>query len=297
MITGDLLLSTASLPLGTAAELYAAEGIPVFPCIPGGKRPVTAHGFLDATTDPGAVRRWWMRWPQANIGVPTGSRSGIDVVDIDVHNAPGPASSRRATRVGLLDGWLVTVRTPSGGMHAYYPCHSNHLQPSWQAANVGIDFRGTGGYIVAPPSRGDTNRGPAAYEVLVVAAERPHPINAAALREFLDPRPTRLPPARNARREELSSERLAAWVASRCEGERNRSLFWAACRLAEQGTDPTTMLEVLGPAAEHAGLSASEITTTIHSAYRTSSAAPPARSDDHDPRRTVRATIESPGLA
>jgi hypothetical protein len=296
MITGDLLTATFSLPLGAAAAVYAAAGIPVFPCIPGGKKPMTGHGFLDATTDPVAVRRWWMRWPQANIGIPTGYRSGVDVVDVDVHNAPGPASFDRAATAGFVGGWLATVRTPSGGMHAYFPCDPGRRQPSWQAANAGIDFRGTGGYIIAPPSRGDDNGGPVAYKVLAVA-ERSRPVKSAALREFLDPRPPRRAPVRVVCPEDLSTQRLASWVASRGEGERNRGLFWAACRLAEQGIDPTTMLEVLGPAAEHAGLPTSEINTTIRSACRTSSSASPARSSDRQLDGTMRAAIQPRGLA
>jgi hypothetical protein len=296
VITGDLLTATSSLSLAVAASVYASAGIPVFPCILGGKKPMTEHGFLDATADPVVVRRWWMRWPQANIGIPTGHHSGIDVVDVDVHNAPGPASFRRAAQAGLVGGWIATVRTPSGGMHAYFPCHPDRRQPSWQAANAGIDFRGTGGYIIAPPSRGDSSGQLVPYSVLAVAAERPHPVKGAALRDFLDPRPSgpRLP--RHVSREDLGADRLASWVASRGEGERNRGLFWAACRLAEQGTDPSTMLAVLGPAAERAGLPESEITTTIRSAYRTTSPGPPARSDDHRPHRATSAAIQPRGL-
>lgn len=296
MITGDLLTATASLSLAAAAAVYASSGIPVFPCIPGGKRPMTGHGFLDASADLVEVRRWWTRWPQANIGIPTGHHSGIDVVDVDVHNAPGPASFRRAAQAGLVEGWLATVRTPSGGVHAYFPCHPDRRQPSWQAANAGIDFRGTGGYIIAPPSRGDSSGQLVPYEVLAVAAERPHPVKAAALRDFLDPRSRRPPWACRVSREDLGAERLASWVASRSEGERNRGLFWAACRLAEQGTDPSTTLAVLGPAAENAGLPESEITTTIRSAYRTTSPGPLARSDDHQAHRAKSGAIEPRGL-
>lgn len=298
MITGDLLTVTSSLPLRAAAAVYVAAGIPVFPCVPGRKKPMTGHGFLDASTDPMTVRRWWSRWPEANIGIPTGDSSGIDVVDVDVHNAPGPASFDRAAKASLVGGWLATVRTPSGGLHAYFPCNPDRRQPSWQAASAGIDFRGTGGYIVAPPSRGNNSGRPAPYEVLAMATERPHPINAQALRQFLDPRPTQAPIARTIRRDDLNTERLAAWVASLGEGERNRGLFWAACRLAEQGTDPATMLHVLGPAAKHAGLPASEITTTIRSAYRTNSSAPPAvPSDDHRVHQSMGAALEPWRLA
>lgn len=296
MITGDLLTVAASLPRDAAAAIYAAAGVPVFPCVDGEKRPITKHGFLDATTDPLTVRRWWSHWPGANIGIPTGSRSGIDVVDVDVHGAPGPAAFRRAEAAGLVGGWVATVRTPSGGMHAYFPCHSDRHQPSWQAASAGIDFRGTGGYVIAPPSRGVHDGESVPYEVIGVALDGIRPVRGAALRQFLDPRPPRPAPFEQPGRQELSAERLASWVASRAEGERNRGLFWAACRLAEQGSDPTQMLELLGPAAEHAGLASAEITTTIRSAYRTTSPHPSSlRQDDHG--RGVSTTRGSQGMA
>ena len=65
------------------ALTYAGRGIPVFPCEPGGKRPLTAGGFLEATTDEALIRGWWGRWPNANVAIPTGERSGLLVLDVD----------------------------------------------------------------------------------------------------------------------------------------------------------------------------------------------------------------------
>ena len=76
----------------------------------------------------------------------------------------------------------------------------------------------------------------------------------------------------------VDAERLAAWVSGRGEGERNRSLFWAACRLAENGTSPGDALDALGAAAQSAGLSDREITTTVRSASRTPQPGPAAQS-------------------
>lgn len=296
MITGPLLASADGLPLAAAALQYAKHGVPVFPCLPGGKKPLTGHGFLDASTDPLAVRRWWVRWPHANIGLPTGAASGADVIDIDVHAAPGPQSYDRADAAGLVNGWLAQVQTPSGGMHAYHPTRPGCRQPSWQAAAAGIDFRGTGGYIVAPPSRLQMGNDQIAYQVIAVTANWSQPVDAAALRRFLDPRPTRPAPSDGVRRPGSDADRLASWVASRREGERNRGLFWAACRLAEDGQDASTTLAVLGPAAEHAGLPATEITTTIRSAYRTASTSLRSLPDQEPGRPTARAKIEGPTL-
>ena len=63
----------------------------------------------------------------------------------------------------------------------------------------------------------------------------------------------------------------------RGEGERNRGLFWAACRLAENGLPASDALDVLTAAASHAGLAEREIVTTVRSAYRTVHPAPARR--------------------
>ena len=58
-------LAGYSRELLKGALVYAGRGIPVFPCEAGGKRPLTADGFLEATTDETRIRRWWARWPNA----------------------------------------------------------------------------------------------------------------------------------------------------------------------------------------------------------------------------------------
>jgi hypothetical protein len=73
-----------------AALAYARRGLPVFPCKPGGKAPITPGGFLDATLDEALIRAWWAGSPNANVAVPTGRRSGLLVLDAD--RAAGAAS-------------------------------------------------------------------------------------------------------------------------------------------------------------------------------------------------------------
>jgi hypothetical protein len=265
--------------LAVAARSLAAAGVPVFPCEPDGKRPLTRRGFLDATSDPGQVAAWWSRTPDANIGLPTGAPSGVVVVDVDVHGSvDGRAGWRRASEAGLVDGAGLLVRTPTGGAHAYFPATHGAEQRSWQAAGAGVDFRGDGGYIVAPPSLRTIDGTMRRYEITDLAANSIGPVDAARLRDFLDPRPD--PPTRDSdgATATVDAERLAAWVASRCEGERNRGLFWAACRLAENGTPPADTLDALGPPAARAGLSEREIATTVRSAYRATKPTPEASS-------------------
>ena len=73
----DLFSEVGRMPLPEAAARFAAEGVPVFPCVPGEKRPLVRRGFHDATAEPVQVAEWWRRWPAANIGIPTGAASGV----------------------------------------------------------------------------------------------------------------------------------------------------------------------------------------------------------------------------
>ncbi|MGE3326405.1 MAG: bifunctional DNA primase/polymerase [Acidimicrobiia bacterium] len=253
--------------LATASMMLATRDIPVFPCTPGGKQPLTTHGFHDASTDPATVRGWWQRWPEANIGMPTGAAAGVDVVDVDVHSGGnGFAAFERARSAGMADGWAWLVRTPSGGVHAYYLRGVVDEQRSWQIPSQHVDFRGDGGYIIVPPSAVDGR----AYELIAVAQHRATPVDASALRTFLEPPRTSRPPvsmpAVGAR-----PEKLADWVAARPEGARNHGLFWAACRMVEEGHSVDSTANLLGDAARSAGLSDREAMTTIRSAYRIAS--------------------------
>lgn len=254
--------------LADAALRLATVGVPVFPCVPHSKHPLTPHGFHDATTDPAQVRRWWRAAPQANIGVPTGGAAGVVVVDVDVHiGGTGFPAFQRARAAGLIAEWGWLVRTPSGGLHAYFAAAPGK-QRSWQVPGRHIDFRGDGGYVVVPPSRVKAADGRIqSYEVLAVAHHPPGTLDATRLRAFLEPpRPHRRP----ADRPLLGSrpDKLASWVASRPAGARNHGLFWAACRLAESGHSLDLTLGVLGEAARTAGLPEREAEATIRSAHR-----------------------------
>jgi hypothetical protein len=258
-----LLLAAHATPPG-AAVAFARAGLPIFPCEPDGKRPMTRAGFHDASCDIDRVADWWRRTPRANIGMPTGIPSGITVVDVDVKvAATGFAAFERASERGLLDGEIARVSTPSGGMHVYFPVTPTAPQPCWQSAVAHIDFRGDGGYVVVPPSAITDG----IYRPFSISSAPPTPVDANALRDFIDPRPARGPqpshPASAPR-----GDVLAQWVSRLRDGERNHGLFWAACRLTEAGVSADAVIEVLAPAAERNGLSPAEVQRTVHSAYR-----------------------------
>lgn len=278
----QLLTSVSGMSLAAAARQYASHQVPVFPCVPGEKRPLVAHGFQDASHDLAQVEAWWRRWPDANIGIPTGPVSGFEVVDVDVKgdDPRGPGSWHDATRQGLLGGWVAHVVTPSGGLHAYYPA-SETQQRSWASARAQIDFRGTAGYIIAPPSRVQIGDELVPYQLLELSTKETRPVNAGMLRDFLDPRPIQPVGAGQPFRGTLAerAERIAAWLAGQTEGERNQGLFWASCRLAENGAGLRDTFEALGPVAEQLGLPPREIERTIRSAINTHHTAPAHSTD------------------
>lgn len=298
-----------SWPLAAAAAEYARRGVPVFPCESMGKRPVTGNGFHAASTDLHQVRSWWQVTPGANIGIPTGLLSGVVVVDVDVHGpVNGYKALRRADEAGFIGGWELLVRTPTGGMHAYYSSlpsdGSGGEQRSWQVAGAGIDFRGDGGYIIAPPSRRVIDNQLMPYVVQSVNPNAVRILDSQGLRDFLDPRPqpdTQTP--RVATGAAMDLDRLAAWVARRPEGERNHGLFWAACTMAENDVAPGDALTVLTDAAGQAGLGPREVSTTVRSAYRTVHGSTsthnvprgPAQSRLHPPFQSSSPASERPG--
>lgn len=136
-----------------AALAYAHRNVPVFPCEPGGKAPLTYSGFWDATTDERRIKAWWDRWPHANVGVPTGERSGLLVLDVDPRGS-GPESLAALERVRGALPETAKARTGGGGVHIFfrYPAGET-VRNSAGRLGPGLDVRGEGGYVVVPPSR------------------------------------------------------------------------------------------------------------------------------------------------
>lgn len=141
--------------------LEAAErGWHVFP-VPAGqkkshKSAVFSGGRLwGATKDAEEIAADWARWPVANVGLPTGRINGFFVVDLDTadgHGIDGIGSfAFMADALGLPD--TVTAETPSGGRHLYFRCPDDvRIYNSQSAVLPGVDVRGEGGMVLAPPS-------------------------------------------------------------------------------------------------------------------------------------------------
>ncbi len=277
------MTSTSDNPLLNAALDYAARGIPVLPvhrptsrpgpevgcscgdpgCGSIGKHPVTTHGLKDASTNREQIEWWWRRFPQANIGLATGHL--FDVLDID-----GPTGQRSIARLSAnhpISRPGPLVRTGRGGWHVYLaPTGLGNPKPRDLEK---VDWRGRGGYVLAPPSRHASGR---RYR-WVRDLDTPLPEVPAALRERLErPQPTRLavPTIRPATPGHPYGQRAMqarlAEVARAPQGDRNRTLYRASLRLfslAAGGVLDRADVEAgLLAAAERSGLLREEPTQT-----------------------------------
>jgi hypothetical protein len=229
---------TSAPSVAWAPLTCAAAGWPVFPTRPDVyscpyppskcecKAPLTRNGFKDATTDPSQIRAWWRRWPDANVAIATGA-PGPDVLDVDDRpEGSGWTAFNRLKRAGLLTGAAVLVRTPSGGLHAYF---AGTGQGCGKLSRHWLDFKASGGYVLAPPSR--VHGKP--YELLGVRAGTAT-LDWQAVHALLDPprRATRRQPHSKARGKNLAG--IVRYLSGLHDGEQRwKQLYWGACRAAE----------------------------------------------------------------
>ncbi|MCW5601398.1 DNA polymerase [Nitrosomonas sp.] len=155
-----------------AALNYAGWGIPVFPvhgisdngactcgkptCVHPGKHPILDGGYKNATCDQQQIIEWWNKYPKANIGIPTGKVSGWYAVDVDKKNN-GIKNYREFLNQHetAIPKASLKVNTGGGGYHLIYakPANGQTVKSTTSIGRMeGVDFRGEGGYIVAPPS-------------------------------------------------------------------------------------------------------------------------------------------------
>jgi hypothetical protein len=243
---GELLAALGELSCDRAAQTYAALGFAAVPmhatrpgrgctcmdagCSDPGKHPRLRGWKRLAAVDPAIVGEWWRRWPDANLGLATGRR--FDVLDLD--GQQGVEALRAALSIGPFEHPGPVARTGGGGWHLLYA-------PTGLGNRVGllpgVDWRGRGGLIVAPPSQHASGR---RYTwVRPLTANLP-PV-PAGLRRLLAPPATprtTLPPAPaptglrgGYARVALARERAA--VASAQPGSRNATLNRAAFNLGQ----------------------------------------------------------------
>jgi hypothetical protein len=141
----------ASRKTPTLVDAAIAMGVPVFPC-DDQKRPLTAHGFKDATANPEEIRRIFANPKASMIGMPTGEITWLVVVDVDVKDGRAGMEWLNANSHRLPQ--TRTIRTGSGGLHIYLRWPGQPIRNSAGKIAPGIDIRGDGGYVIVPPSPG-----------------------------------------------------------------------------------------------------------------------------------------------
>lgn len=204
-----------------AALLYAGLGCRVAPVRPGSKVPYI-KGWQDrATDDKPTIRRWYEKYADAGVCIATGPGGPIGnliVVDIDVVDKAG-ADTFKTLQDEHGKVPTVTAYTPSGGLHFYYiaPDNVEIRNDAGRRIGPGVDIRGAGGQVLAPPTERaegsyrfapghawwDIDPAPAPEWLLELLIDKPAPSQAVLARA-------------------LSTDEAPAWV-----GEFNRSHSWA----------------------------------------------------------------------
>ena len=244
-------------PVLTAALDLAANGLPVFPCSDWSKRPTTPNGFKNASTDPEEIRRLWRAHPGGLIGVPTGNAIGLDVLDLDFGRHQEACDWWRDNRHRIPR--TRTHGTRSAGIHLLFQ-HDDLVHCTAGKIRLGIDTRGTGGYIIHWPSHG----------LPLLSDAPPAPWPDWLLAEFR-PKPKPQPRSRSVVRvpDNHLLARLVQMVAGAREGERNSLTFWCACRAGEMVAsgllNAGTAIAVIAEAATRAGLARAEAERTARS--------------------------------
>jgi hypothetical protein len=238
-----------------AALALGERGFPCFPCA-STKVPATPHGFKDASRDREVLEQLWQRHPGPLVGVVTGERSGMSVLDID------PRHGGERWFFGNGERLPITRAhgTRSGGVHLLFQ-HRTGLKCSAGKIAVGVDVRADGGYVIWWPAAGILQ--------LSMAAPAPWP-------DWLGTEPARSdrrPSHRVVVADDERFRRLVRLVAAAGPGERNNLTFWAACRAGEMVSSgllrEETAVDVIAEAATRAGLPLPEAERTAWSGIRT----------------------------
>ena len=247
--------------MATIADLAASLGLPVFPCEEN-KRPIVARWPEVASRDQPEILRMFAPASATMIGVPTGSASGLIVIDVDVKNgAQG-------------DAWLQenadalpptrTHRTRSGGLHLVFRQPDGvEIRNSASRVAPGVDVRGSGGYVIWPGSPG----------YAVADASEPAEMPRWLIRACMAPEPAEVPPrpATDPHERYIQSaiDGEIAAVIRAGEGTRNTTLHNAAIKLGTivgaGGMARSDAEAELLRAGQMAGLPTREVLATVKS--------------------------------
>jgi hypothetical protein len=225
---------TALSPRHAALE-YLARGWAVVAIVPGEKRPIVGwQRYQRVLPREQEIDDWFREQPDANIAIVTGALSGMLVLDVDPRHGGAESLRRLQAERGPLAP-TPQVATGGGGRHIYF-AHPGGTVRNRVALMPGIDVRGDGGLVVAPPSLHPSGRRYAWLE-----RHSPEDLAPAPLPHWL--------------REQLGAERTRRghspghWrrlVREGVEqGERNNSVASLAGHLLWHGVDPEVVMELM----------------------------------------------------
>jgi len=217
------------IPLHTPSELGECS-CKKSDCKSVGKHPRTMNGLKDGTTDEAKIRNWWAMWPNANIGIVTGDASGIVVLDVDLDKFGEKSLEYLEEENYFLPETLQSV-TGSGGSHYMFAQPQVSIKNSASSIGQGLDMRGDGGYIVAPPSRHKSGN----------RYEWKNDCDLATMPDWLLQLATE------------TSQSSGEFVNGECipEGQRNVTLFSLACSVRSRGLDEPEIFALLQAVNNH----------------------------------------------
>lgn len=231
----------------------------------------TCHGFWSATTDADLIRRWWTEEPDANIGAPC-KLNGWAVLDIDPRHGGDMSLRGIEARVGVLPGTAMQI-TGGDGLHIAY------LSPGFDLPGEpfpGVEFKHNNYIVLAPSlhSSGARYRWYGDGRFYRPAVPWPSALLPRKERPKVPGRVRHQQPLSGIRRpgKHWTVETLVQHVMDSADGNRNRSLYFAACRAQETAAqgfldlyEAETALLSAGCAV---GLDEREALATIQSAGR-----------------------------
>jgi hypothetical protein len=231
----------------------AARGRAVFPMVPATKRPAYTHGVNDATRCTEIIRSWFSRSGLVP-AVATGEPSGVVVLDLDRQHNGAVWWENHRNRLPATE----IYRTRSGGLHLVFLHRPGIRTVAIGKIGAGVEIRSTGASAIFWPAYG-----------LRRLSDSPPADLPAWLSPPLESRSERHPTAPRAP-DDATIDHLMRFAMQARPGERNRRLFWTACRLAEQVRHGTLGSAYAIGLIEHAGVSIGlplpEARATAHSA-------------------------------
>jgi hypothetical protein len=279
LLLGDDAMSALAIPTADEAcrlaqNLARNTNWPVLPCrltadgqkVPARPKHLGGSGFRDATTDPDRIAWLWQYFPGELIGIASGERSGIDLLDVDSakHEAASAWWCDNCSRLPTTRAY----RSLSGGLHLFFQ-HATGVRCSTSRLAQGVDVRGDDGQIIFWFACG--------AECLDPSSPAPWP--QWLLAELLPRFVPSLPPPQFSRKTPNANPNAAIvglirLIESATEGERNGKLNWSAWTMRQHisaGHISSREAEAaLLAAALYCGLDQREALATIRSGLRAS---------------------------